>query len=238
MPKEFIARGDKRTDLPGILTFFSARFLDPFLQYGLLARGWGDPLITLLHGSLLRPGPPLLTHTPLDHLGLSPYRALLLSMSVVSMVKQNYWLTALGQERMSVGGGLTVGLGNAVGNSLSSLLFVCAQTSASVNGEVFPQTPVIVGSLLFVAGILVEVVSEQQRYDWKQDAANKGKVYEGGLFALARHVNYFGYALWRAGYILAAGGWTVGAIVAGAGMWQFATSTIPLHEKYMDEKVS
>jgi hypothetical protein len=45
--------------------------------------------------------------------------------------------------------------------------------------------------------VLLEVVafnglSELQRYRWKRQPQNAGRLYTGGLFAYARHINYFG----------------------------------------------
>jgi protein-S-isoprenylcysteine O-methyltransferase Ste14 len=236
-PREFINRGNYSTDTSGITTFFLGRLADPFIQYGFLAKDWGIPIITSLGGTTLPAGPPWITHTPFDRLGLSPYRSIMFAMSLGSVVKQNYHLSVIMQEKMTVAGGVKVALGNAVGNAINSLLFVCAQTSASVNGEHFPQTPLIVGSTMYVAGMLIELISEQQRHMWKSNGENKGKVYGGGLFGLARHINYFGYTLWRSGYALAAGGWLWSATVAALSWWQFTKVVIPAHEHYLEEKV-
>lgn len=195
-----IDRGNKGTNTLGTATFFIGRLLDPFIQYGFLAHDWGRPLVETLRGKTLPQGPPLVTKTPLDALGLSPYRTILWSMAVGCMVKQNYHLTVIMQEKMSPAGGLMVSVGNTMANTVNSLLFVCAQTSASANGEHFPQTPLMVGSAMYVVGLGIEWMAEQQRYIFKRDPESKGKVYTGGLFGAARHVNYFGYALWRTGY--------------------------------------
>ena len=171
-------------------------------------------MIEKVGGSVLPRGPPLVTNTLFDNLGLSPYRSILFAMSVGSMVKQNYHLLAIMNEEMPVANGAMVGVFNTVFNSLNSLFFITSQTSASVNGEHFPQTPLIVGSSMYAVGLFLEMFSEIQRAVWKKDPQNKGKVYEGGLFGLSRHINYFGYTMWRSGYALAAGGWVWGAAVA------------------------
>ncbi|EME43292.1 hypothetical protein DOTSEDRAFT_174057 [Dothistroma septosporum NZE10] len=231
-----IQRGIKAPSPTETTTFFLGRLADPFIQYGFLKRDWGRPLITRLRGTTLPQGPPLITHTAFDRLGLSPYRTILWAMSFGSMLKQNYHLTTIMQERIKPGFGAQVALFNCVGNTLNSLFFVCAQTSASVNGEHFPQTPLIVGSALYVVGLLVEVVSEQQRHNWKKRPQNRGQLYVNGLFGTARHINYFGYMMWRTGYALAAGGWAWAAFVAGLSTWQFTRLTIPAHQQYMEEK--
>lgn len=180
-----------------------------------------------------------MTNTPLDAaVGLSPYRSILLAMSATCMAKQNFTLLATQQEEMTPGFGAAVGVFNAVWNSVNSLLFVTSQTSASVNGEHFPQTPLIVGSALFATGIFVEAFSEVQRAVWKKDPANKGKVYDQGLFGLSRHVNYFGYTLWRTGYAMAAGGFTWAGVTAGFFTWTFLSSSIPELQGYLEKRVS
>lgn len=134
--------------------------------------------------------------------------------------------------------GLMVGAFNMLGNTINSLLFVCAETSASANGEHFPQTPLIVGSVLYTLGLGIEWVSEQQRHAIKRDRGNTGRVYMGGLFALSRHVNYFGYVLWRTGYALAAGGWVWAGVNAVLMGWNFVRNVIPVHQRYLEDRVS
>ncbi|CAK3840164.1 hypothetical protein D0860_03477 [Lecanosticta acicola] len=231
-----VDRGNKDRNPAGTAIFVAARLLEPGLQYALLKNDIGRPLIRLLRGSTLPPGPPLLTRTIFDHLGLSPYRSILLGMSLGAMVKQNYHMTMIQQENMPPATGLVIGAFNAVLNSLNSLFFVCAQTSASANGEHFPQTPLMVGSTLYISGIVIEWLSEQQRHAFKRNPQNKGVIYEGGLFGLARHINYFGYTLWRTGYAVAAGGWLWGAVVGSFFVWSFAQGAIPAQQHYLEER--
>lgn len=241
-PKEndLIDRSKKGRNWAGALTFVGGRALDPFLQYNILSNGRATTPITWLKGGVLPRGPPLITNIPfLDNaVGLSPYRSILLGMSVTSMLKQNFWVLFIGREEMSAQPAALVGVLNAVFNSLNSLFFVCAQTSASVNGEHFPQTPLLVGCALFGTGIFLEWVSEVQRSAFKSKPENQGKLYAGGLFSLSRHINYFGYTLWRAGYALAAGGWVWGGLVGGLFAYDFTNRAIPVLQKYSEEKVS
>ena len=236
---DLIDRGVKKRSVPGTATFFGLRAADPFLQYSILSNGWGSSLIERLGGTTLPKGPPVVTNTPLDHIvGLSPYRSILFAMSVGSMVKQNFTLLAITQEEMGPAAAASVGVFNAIFNSTNSLLFVCSQTSASVNGEHFPQTPLIVGASLYVVGIFTEWFSEVQRAAFKRNPANKGKLYSGGLFGVSRHINYFGYTLWRAGYALSAGGWLWGAAMATWFTYDFTQRAIPVLQSYCEDKVS
>ncbi|RMY68656.1 hypothetical protein D0864_11293 [Hortaea werneckii] len=212
--RDNVRRGVKQSNYLGTATFLGFRAADPFLQYGILSHGWANSLIQKAGGGVLPKGPPLITNTPFDSLGLSPYRSILFAMSVGSMLKQNTHLLTVQQEEMPPAGGVVIGVLNAVLNSLNSVFFICSQTSASANGEHFPQTPLIVGSTLYAVGLFTEWFSEVQRAAFKRKPENKGKVYDGGLFGLSRHVNYLGYTMWRTGYAMAAGGWTWGATVA------------------------
>lgn len=235
---KLILRGIKQSSPLGTGLFLGLRSLDPVLQYGLLAKGIAASAIHKLGGKTLAQGPPVVTNTFLDRLALSPYRLILLGMAAGSAIKQNYWLVGICQEEFPPLSAIEVSVFNTVFNSVNSLLFTCSMTSASVNGEHFPQTPLLVGSSLYLVGIFTETFSEWQRLQFKKNPANKGKVYTGGLFRFARHINYAGYTLWRAGYALAAGGWTWGAIVGAFFSYNFITDGIPELNRYCQERVS
>lgn len=234
--RDLIDRSHKATDPLGTLTFVGLRAADPFLQYRILKYNWGNLLIERLGSTTLPSGPAWITNTALDRLALSPYRSILLAMCVGSVLKQNIHHLWVRQERMDVAASAAVGALNAGLNSINSLLFICSHTSASVNGEHFPQTPLIVGSTLYVLGLSLEFISELQRSEFKGDTANNGKIYSGGLFRLSRHINYFGYTLWRGGYALAAGGWVWGATVTAFFAWDFVNRAIPVLQDYLREK--
>ncbi len=61
------------------------------------------------------------------------------------------------------------------------------------------------GALLYVAGSVLNSGSELQRKLWKQRPENAGRLYTGGFFRWAMHVNYFGDELLFTGYALATG---------------------------------
>ncbi|MBD3403783.1 DUF1295 domain-containing protein [candidate division GN15 bacterium] len=55
----------------------------------------------------------------------------------------------------------------------------------------------IIGVVLWLAGFLFEAVGDWQLYRFKQDPANKGKVFDQGLWRYTRHPNYFGeFLIW------------------------------------------
>ncbi|PSK36740.1 Delta(24(24(1)))-sterol reductase [Elsinoe australis] len=233
--QEIIARGDKGPSPFGTGLFIGLRSADVLLQYAILRHDWGSRLINLLGSSTLPHGPPSATTTPLDTLGLSPYRLILLSMAAGSALKQNFWLVGISYEKMQPATSVAVSAFNTIVNSVNDLLFICSGTSASVNGEHFPQTPLLVGAALYAVGITVETLSEVQRYRFKQDRRNKGKVYQGGLFSIARHVNYTGYLMWRVGYATAGGGYVWGLANVGFFLFSFSRSIPPLNH-YCEER--
>jgi steroid 5-alpha reductase family enzyme len=80
---------------------------------------------------------------------------------------------------------------------------------------------------MFSVGILTELISELQRKKFKDNAANKGKVYSGGLFSLARHINYGGYTLWRTGLALTSGNYWWAAFQLVLHMYYFTKKVVP-----------
>ncbi|ORY19207.1 hypothetical protein BCR34DRAFT_472119 [Clohesyomyces aquaticus] len=234
--RDLISRGDYTPTPAGKAVFFVGRALDPFLQYSILAYGTGTSLLHRVGLRTLPPGPPPNTGVALiDGLGLSPYRLILLGMAIGSAMKQNIWVTVLSGEPLTPANAAIISAFNTVNNGLNTYAFLLAATSASEESN-FPQVPLIVGSALYVTGILLELVSEIQRKQFKSDPKNKGKVYTGGLWKLARHINYGGYTIWRAGYALASGGWIWGAIAGAFFFSDFATRGVPILDEYCSKR--
>lgn len=234
--RDLIARGDYTPTPTGKAVFFLARAVEPYLQYSILAHGLGTSLLHRVGLRTLRPGLPANTGISLiDGLGLSPYRLVLFGMAVGAAVKQNIWVTMISGEPMPVGGALGVGAFNAVFNSVATYAFLLSATSASVESS-FPQPALLVGSSMYVVGILTELVAEIQRKRFKANPKNKGKAYTGGLWQFARHINYGGYTIWRAGYAVAGGGYTLGALVGAFFAWDFSQRAIPILNEYCEKR--
>jgi len=233
-PEDFdlINRSSKSPNFPGTLTFIGLRPLVPLLQYGILARGVGSSLLHAVGLETLPAGPPN-TGTALDALGLSPYRLAIFGMSVGATLKQIYWISTINETNFPPLASAFVAVFNGLFDSINSILFTCTFTSASLSsGSKFPQTPLLVGSVMYVAGILLEAGCETERMLFKKDPKNKGKLYGAGLWSSSRHMNYFGYTLWRAGYAIAAGGWIWGAVNAAWFSYDFLSRGIPSLEEY------
>lgn len=95
----------------------------------------------------------------------------------------------------------------------------------------------IFGALLFDFGITIELAAEIQRRAFKRDLHNAGKPFSGGLFGLARNINYGGHVLWKMGNALAAGGWVWGFLVGGGHLYDFVTRGVPVLDAYCAMKV-
>jgi len=231
-----IARGNYNPSPIGKAIFILARAADPFIQYSILAHGTGGFLFHRLGLRTLPAGPPANTGIPaIDALGLSPARLVLLGMAVGSAAKQAIWAAWLGNEPIGTPMALSVAAFNTIFNSVSSYAFLLRATSAPLESTLaLPE--VLVGGILYVTGILTELVSEVQRKQFKADPKNKGKPYTGGLWSLARHINYGGYTVWRGGYALVGGGWIMGAVVGAFFFADFARRGVPTLNAYCEER--
>ena len=90
------------------------------------------------------------------------------------------------------------------------------------------------GIALFVLGSVLNSGGEWQRYRFKQDPANIGKLYTGGFFALSMHINFFGDILWVAGYALVTQNWWSVLIVIFITLF-FALYNVPLLDRHLSE---
>jgi protein-S-isoprenylcysteine O-methyltransferase Ste14 len=160
-------------------------------------------------------------------------------MSVGLAGKHINWVVNTSEEEFTPGMAVAVGAYNSFWNSVNNLLFTTTLASASLaSGQSFPQWPLVVGTLLFATGLTLEVVSEAQRKNFKKNPKNEGKPYTGGLWSLARHINYTGYSLMRAGYATAAAGFGFGTFMLSFTLGDFAFRSIPILDDYCSRRVS
>ncbi|MCF6183548.1 MAG: DUF1295 domain-containing protein [Bacteroidales bacterium] len=101
------------------------------------------------------------------------------------------------------------------------------------------QTPVGIfdyfGVAVFLFGSYLNTFSEYQRYKWKKDPNNKGKLYTIKLFRHSIHINYFGDLLWVIGYsILTLNIWSVWIPILL--FFFFIFFNIPKLDTYLAEK--
>ncbi len=87
-----------------------------------------------------------------------------------------------------------------------------------------------VGIAVWLAGFLIEVVSDRQKSAFRSDPANKGRFINTGLWAWSRHPNYFGeIVIWIGMAIIAL------PVLAG---WQWVTLISPVFVTFLLTKVS
>jgi protein-S-isoprenylcysteine O-methyltransferase Ste14 len=86
--------------------------------------------------------------------------------------------------------------------------------------------------VLFVAGSAITTGSEFGRQQWKQQPSHKGKLYTGGLFRWAQHINYFGEVISWGGYASLAH-YAAAALVPASMLGGFIFYNIPLLDAYL-----
>ena len=132
-----------------------------------------------------------------------------------------------------------VGWGEVLGLSVFFGLFEIGLVV--VGGGLFREHPVpwgaidVCGVLLVLAGSALNSGSEIQRKLWKQNAANRGHCYTGGLFRYSMHINYFGDIVLFTGWaLLSASLWTLALPALMA--YMFITIHIPGLDAYLAER--
>ncbi|KAI1816972.1 hypothetical protein GGS20DRAFT_575185 [Poronia punctata] len=246
-PFDLIHRGEKNPTLSGQLTFIGLRLADIPLQRALLSASTSGPGVRLLTclglrtifthtstsvpTSLLMPMSAQYSFWPAN---LNPTGLILLFMSAGSAAKQIYWLLFTSEESFPPKTACAVSFYNSAVNSLNSLLFLWLATTSlrsaprlsftapssldpAAHTHFMLPLSTIVGTLCYIAGLTIEALAERQRSCFKARPENKGKVCKVGLWSWARHINYFGYSLWRGGYAMVASGWIGGLAM---GLWQ------------------
>ena len=77
--------------------------------------------------------------------------------------------------------------------SCAALTAILSEEPAAV-GAIF-----VIGVVMWMAGFIIEVIADQQKSRFRADPANAGRFINVGLWARARHPNYFGEILLWAG---------------------------------------
>ncbi|AJS59438.1 MULTISPECIES: methyltransferase family protein [unclassified Paenibacillus] len=96
-------------------------------------------------------------------------------------------------------------------------------------------TLLILGWVLFFVGSMLNTVSELLRKPFKDNPANKGKLYSGGLFKYAIHINYLGDCLWVLGLALISN--NIYSLLIPLGIFLvFVFGYIPKSDDYLQNK--
>ncbi|UAY55202.1 methyltransferase family protein [Arachidicoccus terrestris] len=89
--------------------------------------------------------------------------------------------------------------------------------------------------ILFIVGSILNTGGEIMRDKWKKKPENKGRLYTGGFFRYARHINYFGDLLWVIGYAIISGNYYA-VIIPVILFCFFAFYNAPLLDQYLKNK--
>ena len=93
----------------------------------------------------------------------------------------------------------------------------------------------LLGVFLFVVGSWINVSSDYQRFSWKKNTENHGRLYTSGLFKHAMHINYFGDALAYLGLAMITH--NLGCIAISIGMFvYFITFESPRLDEHLSMK--
>ena len=156
------------------------------------------------------------------------------------MSKQTYWALFIGREELLPGSAMMIAGVNTLMNSLFSALASWSRTSADPSAStitaLLTSPSIAVGLLLFTVGIFTELISEIQRSNFKAEPRNKGKPFAGGLFGLARNINYTGFMLWKVGYAFVAAGPGLGVVTGAMHFYDFSQRAIPLLDRYCERR--
>lgn len=230
-----MAEAQKRGDIPsrikrstplGTTCFVVLRGADVIVQYYLLKQG-GVARILSSQGLLTVP------------IANTSYAGILVGLATMGSIKHIYWVLDISENEMPTGQAFQLGIANAVfsginaflaswpGSALASSSTGLQRPGAFVAEDIY-SSPLLAGAVtLSILGILIETVSELQRKSFKADPKNKRKPYSEGLFSLARHINYSGYALWRPANTLAAGGVASAIAMFALLTYNFVANSIP-----------
>lgn len=88
----------------------------------------------------------------------------------------------------------------------------------------------IIGIAVWSIGLLIEIIADRQKSNFKNDPANAGKFIDVGLWTRSRHPNYFGEIVLWTGIAIAAT-----PVLQG---WQWATLISPVFVAFLLIKVS
>jgi len=227
----------KRPSPFGTSLFIGLRSLDVFIQYGILAKGLADPLLSRISSA------PTPTSAAVVAFGLPLQPLIVLGMAAGTAIKQIFWVTYIANEEMPARNALMISIANTVFNSANSILALTTVAS-SFAPSYFTNTdnpttlsPIaLTGAFAYILGSAIELISEIQRKNFKDDARNAGKPYTGGLFSLARHINYSGYTIMRSAYAFTAGGFIPGLVVAAFFGGDFAFRGVPVLDDYCTKR--
>lgn len=218
--KDYVTRTKGPSPL-GTSLFVGLRLLGPVLACGILTQG-----------SDFRAGS-MFTYDSLNLSSLSSHQLIIFLMATGGSLKHIFWILGISEQQLPAGTAIFFGALETILDVINTWLFMFTSQPGTDLG--LPRF--VAGSSLFVLGLCTETVSEVQRRNFKSNPTNKGNPFSGGLFSLARNINYGGHVVWKAGYALASGGWVWAAVIGGSFLYDFATRGVPVLDAYCQNRV-
>ena len=93
----------------------------------------------------------------------------------------------------------------------------------------------IAGIFLYLSGSYINSLADYQRYAWKRNADNKGRLFTEGLFRYSMHINYFGDSIMYIGLAMITLEY-VCLFVSVVLMLNFVVLQIPMLDKHLSKK--
>ncbi|MGG5737723.1 MULTISPECIES: methyltransferase family protein [Bacillus cereus group] len=124
----------------------------------------------------------------------------------------------------------------AIMNSIAFGIYYLSFPILMITSKQDPNLIVLViGWVLFLGGSILNTVSELLRKPFKDNPANQGKLYTGGLFKYAIHINYLGDCLWVLGLALISN--NIYSLLIPLGLFiVFVFDYIPKSDDYLQNK--
>jgi protein-S-isoprenylcysteine O-methyltransferase Ste14 len=121
--------------------------------------------------------------------------------------------------------------------TISILMTFVVYAFAKIGGNNKQAVGIIemIGVLLYVSGSYINTFSESARHVWKLKAENRGRLYTGGLFRFAMHINYCGDIILFTGFAMITH--RPGAYIIPLAMTvNFIFIIIPQLDRYLEKK--
>jgi hypothetical protein len=172
--------------------------------------------------------------------GFTPYYACIATMVLTASARHVFWQLFISEQVMPPSFALIACTFNTVMNASNvgmSLWGLASNAPVVQNSILWGSWTRALGLGMFCLGSFVETFADLQRKMFKDQPANKGKVYMGGLFGKARHINFGGYLIWRAGFAIFGGGLPWGTVIVSYFLWYFSNLGVPALDAYCSERV-
>ncbi|RDW74046.1 hypothetical protein BP5796_07488 [Coleophoma crateriformis] len=164
-------------------------------------------------------------------LTLTPYQAIITTMSAVLVAKHLIWIAYLRRERLTWQFAFFGTLPEWIFEGLENLLFTFAAVNPFWSPSLF-----YLAAAMHIPAVLLELTAEIQRKIFKDDPKNKGKLCTTGPWGLARHINYGCNIIYGFAYGMACGGIPAGIIFGGVYLLNFVFNAGPSIEEYCQER--